>query len=262
MPPEDPAELADAWRDELDLYRVHAAVLIASVPGDEESIAAAVARHRHRIIGAFMVDPTQPDTEVRVQRAFDEQGLKICCLFPAMHRYSVAECEGVRAIASLAASRPGTAVFTHFGALSVGIRARLGLPSRFDMRCSNPVDLHPVAAEFARARFIIPHFGAGLLREALLVADLCPNVYLDTSSTNKWMRYQSAKLTLADVFSRARAVVGYERLLFGTDSSFFPRGWQGAVLDAQVAALVEIGASVDEAQAILGGNLASLLMLA
>ena len=39
---------------------------------------------------------------------------------------------------------------------------------------------------------IIPHFGAGLFREALMVADLCPNVLLDTSSSNGWIKYSRA----------------------------------------------------------------------
>ena len=84
--------------------------------------------------------------------------------------------------------------------------------------------------------FIIPHFGAGLFREALLVADLCPNVYLDTSSTNRWMAYHPS-LTLTDVFRQALQVVGPDRLLFGTDSSFFPRGWNRQIYDTQVSAL-------------------------
>ena len=87
---------------------------------------------------------------------------------------------------------------------------------------------------------IIPHFGAGLFREALMVADLCPNVLLDTSSSNGWIRYHPG-LTLADVFRRALDVVGPDRLLFGSDSSFFPRGWVKDVYAQQSAALDEVG---------------------
>ena len=61
----------------------------------------------------------------------------------------------------------------HCGALSVGVRKKLGLPSRFDVRYGNPLDLHALAADHPAVPFIIPHFGAGLFREALLVADLC-----------------------------------------------------------------------------------------
>jgi predicted TIM-barrel fold metal-dependent hydrolase len=92
-----------------------------------------------------------------------------------------------------------------------------------------------------------------------MVADLCPNVYLDTSSSNHWTRYQPEAMDLADVFRRALNVVGPERLLFGSDSSWFPRGWVKGVFDDQVKALLEIGVDAAAARAIFGGNLRRLL---
>jgi hypothetical protein len=261
MPPSDPAELGKIWSDELDKHEVAGALLIASVPGDENSIAAAVAALPNRIAGAFMFDPTKPEAEARARRAFDDLGLRIACLFPAMHHFAMAESEGARAVVALASERPGAAVFVHCGALSVGVRKKLGLLSKFDMRRSNPLDLYKLAAEFPKARFIVPHFGAGMFREAMMLADLCPNVYLDTSSSNKWMSYEPSPVDLPMVFKRALAVVGHERLLFGTDSSFFPRGWIADVFYAQVNALLQIGASEEQAQAIFGGNLRRLLNL-
>jgi predicted TIM-barrel fold metal-dependent hydrolase len=159
----------------------------------------------------------------------------------------------VEAIVQIAARHPGTAVFVHCGALSVGVRRKLGLPSRFDVRHGNPLDLQALAAAYPNVPFIIPHFGAGLFREALLVADLCPNIYLDTSSSNKWMAYHPG-LTLDVVFRQSLAVVSADRLLFGTDSSFFPRGWNKMVYEAQVSALDKAG--VDEAARarIFGSN--------
>ena len=262
MPPDDPAALGGVWREELDRHRVSTALLMASVPGDEESIAAAVAAYPERIAGSFMLDPTRPDAGERARRAFDELGLRVACLYPAMHHFSLADCHGARAVAALASERPGTAVFVHFGALSVGVRAKLGLPSRFDLRRANPLDLHPVAVELPRTNFIIPHFGAGMFREAMIVADLCPNIYLDTSSSNRWMGYELTAIDLSTVFRRALAIVGHERLLFGSDSSFFPRGWQSAIFDVQVRALHVIGASPEQARAIFGGNLRRLINLA
>jgi uncharacterized protein len=257
MPPGNPAELAAIWTAELDRHNVSAAMMMASVPGDERSIADAVAAFPDRIIGGFMFDPTKPDAESRAQRAFDELKLRVLCLFPAMHHYSVAESDGARAVAALASQRPGVAIFVHCGALSVGARKKLGLPSHFDMRRSNPLDIYKLAAEFPQARFIVPHFGAGMLRETLMLADLCPNVYLDTSSTNNWMKYES--IDLPAVFKRALAIAGHERLLFGTDSSFFPRGWNAQVFEAQVKALAEIGVNNEQAAKIFGGNLRQLL---
>lgn len=237
--PGTPEQLADRWVNELDRAGVGRAAIIGSVPGDGASVARAVARHPSRLVGFFMVDPTAPDAATQVQRALEDPGLRTMCLFPAMQRYSLHD-ERVRDIIQTAAARSGTAVFVHCGALSVGVRKKLGLPSRFDVAYGNPLDLHALAADYPGVPFIVPHFGAGLFRETLLVADLTSNIYLDTSSTNRWIAYHHG-LTLRDVFRRTLDVVGPERLLFGSDSSFFPRGWNRAVYEAQVGALDAAG---------------------
>jgi uncharacterized protein len=251
-PPGTPETLADRWVQELDRSGVRRAALIASVPGDEASLAKAVARHPSRIVGFFMLDPTSADAASRTEHALDDLGMRAICLFPAMQRYALHD-PRVRDIVQLAANHPGTAVFVHCGALSVGVRKKLGLPSRFDVRYGNPLDLHALAADFPSVPFIIPHFGAGLFREALLVADLSSNVYLDTSSTNRWMSYHPG-LMLPDVFKQALAVAGPDRLLFGSDSSFFPRGWNRTVHDAQVSALDAAGVDESVRQRIFSTN--------
>jgi len=155
-----------------------------------------------------------------------------------------------------AADSGGRAVFVHCGVLTVGIRKKLGLPSPFDMRFSNPLELHSIALRYPRLKFVLPHFGGGYLREALMLADLCPNVYLDTSSSNSWMRYEG--LDLKTVFRRALDVVGAQRLLFGTDSSYFPRGWNYAIFEAQTRAMLDLGISSADARLIIGENLPRL----
>jgi predicted TIM-barrel fold metal-dependent hydrolase len=204
-----------------------------------------------------MCNPVAPDTLGIVQRALDSN-MKGICLFPAMHRYSVHD-EALALLLDIAASRPGTIVFVHCGVLSVGVRRKLGLPSPFDMRFSNPIDLHALALRYPKLPFVVPHFGAGYFREALMLCDLCPNVYLDTSSTNSWIKYLDPGATLRSVFEKALEVAGPRRLLFGTDSSFFPRGWQSGILQTQVAVLREIGVTPEQAGAILGGNLERIL---
>jgi len=243
--------LADRWVAELDRHQVSRAALIASVPGDAASVAAAVARHRQRFVGFFMLDPTQPGAADTAAAALRNPGVRAVCLFPAMHRYSIQD-DRVREVFGVAAATPGTAVFVHCGVLSVGVRKKLGLPSPFDIRFGNPLDLHAIALGYPQVPIIIPHFGAGLLREALMVADLCPNVVLDTSSSNGWTRYVG--LSLAAVFRQALSVVGPDRLLFGSDSSFFPRGWVRDVHEQQSAALDEIGASAEVKAKIFGAN--------
>jgi hypothetical protein len=169
-----------------------------------------------------------------------------------MHHVALTD-DRVHRVVDVAASHPGTAVFVHCGALSVGVRKKLGLPSRFDLRLGDPLGVARLASAFPAVPFIVPHFGAGLLRETLMAADACANIHLDTSSSNAWIRYLPG-LTLEAVFRSALSVVGATRLLFGTDSSFFPRGWQRAVYEAQRAALTSIGVSEPDREAICAGN--------
>src|SRR5881396_118492 len=72
--------LADRWVTELDRAGVARAVMIASVPGDAGSVAAAVARHPRRLVGFFMVDPTQPEAATKTAAALDSGGLRGVCL--------------------------------------------------------------------------------------------------------------------------------------------------------------------------------------
>ena len=175
-----------------------------------------------------------------------------------MHRFSMND-ERIGPLLEVASAKAGRIAFVHCGVLSVGVRRKLGLPSHFDMRYSNPVDIHTVALQFPRLPFVIPHFGAGYLREALMVCDLCPNVYLDTSSSNNWLKYLPEPLDLHGVFRRALEVAGAKRLLFGTDSSFFPRGWHAQIFETQTKVLAELGLPPEDAKMILGGNLERLL---
>ena len=261
LPSEDPATLAEIWVRELDRYGVEKAALIASVPGDHESVIAAVRRFPQRFYGYAMVNPAaaNADTASQVASAVASGQIHGLCFFPAMHRYSMHD-DRALALLEIVARRLGVIAFVHCGVLSVGVRKKLGLPSHFDMRFSNPIDLHAIALRFPTVKFIIPHFGAGYFREALMLCDLCPNVYLDTSSSNSWMRYEEAHLDLRTVFRRALDVVGPHRLLFGTDSSFFPRGWNAQVFEAQSKAVYEIGVNDETARLIFHDSLQQLFV--
>jgi hypothetical protein len=249
--PGPPDALADRWIAELDRHDVARAAVIASIPGDEESVAAAIARHPSRLVGFFMLNPSASDAAERLSRALGDWKLRGVCLFPAMHHYRLDD-ERVAATFGAAAAR-GAAVFVHCGVLTVGVRKRLGLPSPFNLRLGDPLTLATVAARFPTVPVIIPHFGAGFFREALMAADQCANIHLDTSSTNAWVKYHPG-LTLEAVMRQALTVVGPDRLIFGTDSSFFPRGWQRAIFEQQKAALDAIGVPAEDQEKIFSGN--------
>jgi predicted TIM-barrel fold metal-dependent hydrolase len=250
--PGSPEALADRWVAELDANGVRRAAVIASVPGDEQSVATAIMRHADRLVGFFMLDPAANDAVDRTRHAIEDLGLRGLCLFPAMNHVPLTDSR-VQQVVDIAAARPGTAVFVHCGVLSVGVRRKLGLPSKFDLRLGDPLGVARLALAYPGLPFVIPHFGAGMFREALMAADTCPNIHLDTSSSNSWMRYTPG-LTLESVFRTAISVIGARRLLFGTDSSFFPRGWQRGVYDAQKAAIASAGLPAADEALVFGGN--------
>jgi predicted TIM-barrel fold metal-dependent hydrolase len=250
-PPGTATDLGDRWIAEFDRHGVQRAALMASVPGDAVSVAEAVAHHPHRLVGFFMHNPLILDAAAALDRAFGDLQMRAACLFPAMHGYR-ADDECVEPVFRAAAAH-GAAVFVHCGVLSIGVRKKLGLPSRFDLRLGDPLAVSRLAIDFPQVPVIVPHFGAGYFREALMAAEQCPTIHLDTSSSNGWMRFHDG-LTLERVFRTALGVVGPSRLLFGTDSSFFPRGWQKPIYDEQQRVAAALGLSKDDAAAIFGGN--------
>jgi uncharacterized protein len=250
-PPGSPDLLADRWVYELDRNHVSRVALIASVPGDEESVAAAIHRHPSRFVGFFALNAAAPDATEHARRAFGELSLRCACLFPAMHRYGLDD-ERVARIFEIADAH-GSAVFAHCGFLSIEMRSRFGLKGHFDLRRGDPLALATTAAAFPRVPTIIPHFGGGFFREALMAAESCQNIMLDTSSSNSWIKFIPG-LSLVDVFRHALAVAGPDRVVFGTDSSFFPRGWRKVICGAQRAILDEIGTEPEIARRIFSGN--------
>ena len=115
-------------------------MLIASIPGDVESVGVAVERHPTRFHSVLMVNPLMPGADMRCVGALNEGQIHGIFSFPAMHRYSIQD-PHVHSLLSILAGYPGTVIYVHCGMLSVGFRTKLGLPSPFDMRYSNPIDL-------------------------------------------------------------------------------------------------------------------------
>lgn len=245
------------WLAELDAAGVERCVVFASVPAEADAVAAAVRTAPDRLAGYAQVDPGAADAVSATEAHFVERGFHGALLFPAMHRFPMGG-KAARAVLDVVAAHRGIVV-VHCGILQVKLRDLLGLPRPYDLAFANPLDLVPVANAYPDARFVVPHFGAGFFREVLMLGAQCENVLVDTSSSNSWMATQAQRISLAEVFRRTLDVYGPARVLFGTDSSTFPRGWRSDLLDAQRAALAEAGASAAEQAQVLGGNAAALL---
>jgi len=253
--PGAPLALANRWLAELQLHHVARAALIASVPGDEESVSTAVGAHPDRFVGFFALNPAAPDGLDRARRAFGELGLRAACLFPALHRYRFDD-ERVERLFQIAGEHGG-AIFAHCGYFSLEARARLGLKTSVDLRLGDPLALAVTAGRHPNVPVIVPHFGGGFFREALMAAESCASIHFDSSSSNSWVKFVPG-LTLADVFRRVLSVVGPDRIVFGSDSSFFPRGWRRVIHGSQCAILNELGVEGEDADRIFSGNFSRL----
>ena len=259
IPPEDATHLGQRWVGEMDKYGIERLVMFTSVPGDHDAVAAAAHAFPERITGYIMLDPTQPNAVDLLRQGVQRQGLKGVTLFPAMHNFYAYD-ERLYPLYQ-AAAELGIPVFMHFGVLKVSIRDKLGLPNVFDLRYADPIDLHQAAIDFPSVNFIIPHFGCGYFREVLMLGAQAPNVYVDTSSSNTWLTYMPSHLDLKTVFDKTLQVFGPHRILFGTDSNVFPRGWRQDIFQQQVEILRELNTTRESVELILGGNIVRLLGL-
>ena len=257
IPPRELEAHVARWIAELDAGGVERAAAFASAPEEIPALAEAGRITGGRLVPFALVDPRKPGVAERVARLMDEQGFRGVLLFPALHHYHVGAAE-VAPLLAVLDERAGVA-YVHCGILIVRLRERLGLPRVQDLAYANPLGVIPAANAGPRARFVIPHFGAGLFREALIAGAQCPNVHLDSSSSNAWMATQPAPLGLRDVFERALGALGPERILFGTDSNTFPAGWRKDRYLEQRAACESLGLSQRDLDLIFAGNARRLL---
>ncbi|MDR7419393.1 MAG: amidohydrolase family protein [Armatimonadota bacterium] len=246
-PPGDDDEMARRWADEVgrhDLVRV-----VFMTGGGNDRLATVVRAYPNRFAGFAHHDPFSNGAAAELQRAITMLGLR-----------------GYKIIAPLvdgrldderlyplweAAERLGIPVLIHFGPLRYqGIVAGPNI---------SPLILQDVARGFPNVPFIVPHFGCGYPRELLHLMWVCGNVYVDTSGSNEWMRWMPYPLDLVGLFRIFLETVGPRRIIFGTDSSWFPRGFARKYLEVQMAACRELGVGEADLRLIFAGNAARLL---
>lgn len=248
--PRTSEEQARRWADELDR---HGLAKIGFVTGrDNDELARVVRMYPDKFFGMAHHDITRPDAAAELERAVTTLGLRgykllaptVPVLINDRALYPVWEtCE-----------RLGIPVLIHFGMLG----AAGGVSYHPNI---SPAVLEPVARDFPTVDFVIPHFGIQHVTDLLFLAWSCPNVHVDSSGSNQWVRWMPYKLTLEDLFQRFFETVGPERIIFGSDSSWFPRGFALRYLQDQLRICRFMGLTHEQLQLIFGGNAARLLRL-
>jgi predicted TIM-barrel fold metal-dependent hydrolase len=254
IPSADLRAHVDRWIAELDAAGVDHMVTFASLPEEAPAVAEALGLAKSRLSGCALLNPRADGALETLRGHFEERGFRGVLLFPAMHHFRLHDGE-FSALLELLDEKEAI-VFVHCGVLVVKLRDLLGLPRPYDLSFANPLHVVPAANRAPRAKFVIPHFGAGLFRETLMAGAQCENIFVDSSSSHAWIRTQPHATDLREVFERALDVFGDNRILFGTDSGTFPAGWRRDRLEEQRAIVRSLGA--DESL-IFGGNARQLL---
>jgi len=240
LPDLDAAQMAGWYAGRIHDAGV-AKALVVSVIEDSQYTRDFISAARGHVHALAYVDPRSPHAPELLEREM-AAGFKGVKLLPVNRSYRLSD----------PICRP---FFEKAAQLKVPMIVHYGVTvdPTGDMRYADPTDLSPVARDFPEITFVIAHFGAGYLHEALRLCYQCKNVCLDSSGTNNWLDYDPNGYTLGDVFLRSVTALGPERVLFGTDSGTTAqyRTW---IKHQQLRTLEEIGLSERDRDLISRGN--------
>lgn len=240
-------EIAEWWERELDRHGVSAAFFIAVGEANAE-LAEFCALNPRRFFGwGSLADPLHPDAP-RILARFPEWGLRGLKLYPPTQRFHASDRTMFPVYEK--AAELGIPVLFHFG---------ITVAPLYDLTYANPLNLSAAVKQFPEVTFGIAHFGAGFLRETLMLAYHTDNVFVDTSGTNNWRTYVPGNPSLESVFADAVRAFGPQRVVFGTDTATGP--YRGHILQEHREILERLGLSAEEQAMVLGGNARRLFRL-
>ena len=136
------------------------------------------------------------------------------------------------------------------------------MPAPLYSRYTQPIQFDDVAADFHQLTIVLAHAGQDLWREALSVARLKPNIYLELSLWQYTVKHTQEFVYAID---RMREYLGIERILWGSDlpgtrNVMSLKEWADT-LRGLPSLGEDYGLKFDDSDvsAILGGNASSIL---
>ncbi|MCL6580598.1 MAG: amidohydrolase family protein [Firmicutes bacterium] len=246
--PEGLTRAAAFWAAEVERHGLERVVFVTG--RDNDTLASVVRLYPDRFAGMAHHPLTAPGAASELARAVEELGLvgyKILAPFVDLPF----EDPSLDPVWEYCA-RTRLPVLIHFGLL--GHAGGIVYHPRL-----NPLTLYPVAREYPEIPFVVPHFGCGYWQELLQLCWSCPNVYVDTSGSNQWVRWMPYPLSLEDLFRKAYETIGPRRLIFGSDSSWLPRGFAHRYLQDQLRVCYWLNFKDEDIAAIFAGNARRLL---
>lgn len=247
-PDPPPEEAAARWFAEAEENNLKKVVFVSG--GGNRALAGAIAPYKEVFCGFAHHHPEQPAAAAELERALREDGFKGYKIFAPLVEKPLAD-PSFRPLWEIA-ERCNLPVLVHFGILGGGG----GIASGVNI---GPLSLAPVARAYPTVPFVIPHFGCGYVRDLLQLCWACANIYVDTSGNNEWMRWYPYPLSLEGLFQRFYETIGAGRIIFGSDSSWFPRGFARRYLVDQLRACRQLRIPASDIELIFGGNARRLL---
>ena len=243
LPPKKHEDLAAMWVKEMDTKGLDKALMLPDW-NDSSFVEVATKLYPDRFVPFVMVNPKEENTLEFLEDAYSKLDIRGMKLYPPIHYYHAYE-DFMTPIYEFAQDHE--MLITYHMGISVGANA--------DLRYMNPADVSPIARKFPKVNFAFAHFATGYLKELLFLMYHVKNVYAETSSSNRWMEYLPYDITLQDVFRKVINASSVDNIIFGTDSTMFPRGWRKPIYDWQLAVVNEIGLNKEEIDKIFYKNL-------
>lgn len=249
-PSDDYDETALRWLTEC---KKHGLVrVVFQTGGGNEALAGVVARHKDVFSGFAHHSIDAPDAAAQLKYAVEELGLSGYKVLAPVVELPLADDRYADVFEYC--HQKELPVLIHFGILggAGGVAGTVNF---------SPLAIAEVAARYPHANFIVPHFGCGYPNELLTLCWACPNVYVDTSGNNLWTRWTMENWTLEQLFARFYATVGPGRIVFGSDSEWFPRGFALRYLMDQYGAVRALNWPAADIEAVFRRNALQLLKL-
>ena len=243
-------EQADRWAEEVKRYGLRAVGFVTG--GGNENLAMVIKRHPDIFVGFAHNYLFGENAAEELRRAVTEDGMKGYKLLAPMLDAPV-EDESAYPVWEVCAELD-IPVLIHFGIQGSGG----GIAWHENI---NPLKLHNIAKDFPEVTFVVPHFGCAWIRETLQLCWACGNVCVDTSGSNQWVKWVDGDWDTKRLFRKYMETIGPERIIFGTDSSYFPRGFAEPYIQQQIRDVRELNYREEDVQLIFGGNAARLFKI-
>ncbi|MBZ0110330.1 MAG: amidohydrolase family protein [Candidatus Scalindua rubra] len=220
------AQMDEAGISKSVLYAVDAPIVYAS----NEYVQSLCAQFPDRLMGFASVNPNGANAVERLDKAINERGLLGLKLHPPLQNFFPND-EAVFPIYEKALELKIPVVF-HVGTTPFGSLSRLSQ--------ANPLLIDDVSVEFPELRIMLTHLGTLAHKEAFMVVEKNPNVYIDTSA----YLYEIKEILTLDLITR----LGPNKVIFGTD---YPMPYAGVI--HQMKDFVECLKNLDLTEDVLEG---------